>query len=105
MIADCLDKVGVRDNVMDPRIRPVYQSARVVGFASTVKAIEVEGPPADKDDYYKGELQAVDALTDGDIMVVSQARGSYWGSCWRPPRATAAAGGSWPTPGRATRFS
>ncbi len=79
VIADCLDKVGVRSNVMDPRIRPVYQSARVVGFASTVKAIEVDAMPADPDNYYKGELQAVDALTDGDIIVVSHARGSYWG--------------------------
>jgi regulator of RNase E activity RraA len=79
VIADCLDKVGVRNNVMDPRIRPIYPGARMAGFASTVKAIEVDGPPANKDEYYKGELQAVDALRNGDIMVVSQARGSYWG--------------------------
>lgn len=79
VIADCLDRVGVRDNVMDTRIRPIYPEARMAGFASTVHAIEVDQPPANKDDYYKGELQAVDALKDGDIMVVSQVRGSYWG--------------------------
>ena len=79
VVADCLDKVGVRANVMDPRIRPIYPSARMAGVASTVHAIEVESPPDNPDDYYKGELRAVDALTDGDIMVVSQARGSYWG--------------------------
>jgi 4-hydroxy-4-methyl-2-oxoglutarate aldolase len=79
VVADCLDRVGVRANVMDPRIRPLYPEARMVGFASTVQAVEVAGPPANPDDYYRGELQAVDALNDGDIMVVSTVRGSYWG--------------------------
>jgi 4-hydroxy-4-methyl-2-oxoglutarate aldolase len=79
VVADCLDKVGVRSNVMDTRIRPIYPQARMSGFASTVHAIEVDQPPADPDNYYKGELQAVDAIRDGDIMVVSQVRGSYWG--------------------------
>lgn len=79
VVADCLDKVGCRSNVMDPRIRPLYPEARMAGFASTVHAIEVDRPPADPDDYYRGELQAVDALHDGDIMVVSTVRGSYWG--------------------------
>ncbi len=79
VVADCLDKVGVRDNVMDTRIRPIYPEAQMAGFASTVHVVEVNEPPANRDDYYKGELQAVDALKDGDIMVVSQARGSYWG--------------------------
>jgi 4-hydroxy-4-methyl-2-oxoglutarate aldolase len=79
VVADCLDRVGVRANVMDPRIRPLYPQARMAGFASTVHAVEVAGPPANPDDYYRGELQAVDALGDGDIMVVSTVRGSYWG--------------------------
>jgi 4-hydroxy-4-methyl-2-oxoglutarate aldolase len=79
VVADCLDRVGVRSNVMHPGIRPLYRSARMAGFASTVHAIEVDTPPANPDDYYRGELQAVDALRDGDIMVVSTVRGSYWG--------------------------
>jgi regulator of RNase E activity RraA len=79
VVADCLDRVGVRSNVMDPRIRPLYPEARMVGLASTVHAVEVSAPPADPDDYYRGELQAVDALREGDIMIVSRVRGSYWG--------------------------
>jgi 4-hydroxy-4-methyl-2-oxoglutarate aldolase len=79
VVADCLDRVGVRTNVMDPRIRPLYPQARMAGFASTVHAVEVDTPPASPDDYYRGELQAVDALRPGDIMVVSTVRGSYWG--------------------------
>jgi len=79
VVADCLDKVGVRTNVMDPRIRPLYPEARMAGFAATVRAVQVSGPPANRDDYYKGELQAVDALRADDIMLVSTVQGSYWG--------------------------
>jgi regulator of RNase E activity RraA len=79
VVADCLDKVGYRANVMEPRIRPLYPDARVAGFASTVHAVQVNGPPANRDDYYKGELQAVDALRPDDIMIVSTVQGSYWG--------------------------
>jgi regulator of RNase E activity RraA len=79
VVADCLDRVGVRTNVMAPDIRPLYPEARIAGFAATVRAVEVSAPPANADDYYRGELQAVDALTRGDVMVVSTVRGSYWG--------------------------
>ena len=51
----------------------------MAGFASTVHAVQVAGPPADRGDYYKGELQAVDALRADDIMIVSTMEGSYWG--------------------------
>jgi len=64
---------------MDPRIRPLYPEARMAGFASTVHAVQVDAPPANRDDYYRGELQAVDALRPGDIMMVSTVHGSYWG--------------------------
>jgi len=79
VVADCLDKVGVRQNVMDPRIRPLYPEARLAGFASTVHAVQVTEPPANPDDYYRGELQAVDALEPDDVMIVSTVQGSYWG--------------------------
>jgi regulator of RNase E activity RraA len=64
---------------MDPHIRPLYPTARLTGFAVTVRCVEVESPPANRDDFYKGELQAVDALRQGDVMVVSTVRASYWG--------------------------
>ena len=44
-----------------------------------MRCVEVDGPPADREDWYKGELQAVDALQTGDVMVVSTCRGCYWG--------------------------
>ena len=79
VVSDCLDRIGYRDQVMKPHIRPLYPEARMAGFAMTVHCIEVEALPANPDDYYKGELQAVDSLKAGDVMVVSTCEGSYWG--------------------------
>lgn len=79
VVSDCLDRIGYRQQVMRPHIRPLYPQARLAGFAMTVHCIEVDSPPANEDDYYKGELQAVDSLRDGDVMVVSTCDGSYWG--------------------------
>ncbi len=78
VVSDCLDRVGIRDNVMAPHIRPLFPS-RLAGFAATVHAVAVEGPPADRSRWYAGEIQAVDAQQAGDVMVVSTCRGSYWG--------------------------
>lgn len=79
VVSDCLDKVGVRDNLMAPHIRPLYPEARLAGYARTVHVVEVDAPPANREDYYRGELAAVDAQQPGDVMVVSTCRGSYWG--------------------------
>jgi 4-hydroxy-4-methyl-2-oxoglutarate aldolase len=79
VLADCLDRMGLRDQVMAPHIRPLYPTASLAGFASTVHCVDVDAPPTDPDDYYKGELQAVDALSAGDVMVVSTCKSSYWG--------------------------
>jgi 4-hydroxy-4-methyl-2-oxoglutarate aldolase len=79
VVSDCLDRIGYRQQVMRPHIRPLYPEARLAGFAMTVHCIEVDAPPANPDDYYKGELQAVDSLSPGDVMVVSTCDGSYWG--------------------------
>jgi 4-hydroxy-4-methyl-2-oxoglutarate aldolase len=79
VVADCLDKIGLRNQVMEPHIRPLYPDAKLAGYAMTVHCVEVDSPPADAAEYYKGELQAVDALRPGDVMVVSTCRASYWG--------------------------
>ncbi len=79
VVSDCLDRLGYRQQVMAPRIRPLFAHARLAGFAATVHCVDVDLMPADPDQYYKGELQAVDALRNGDVMVVSTCGGSYWG--------------------------
>jgi regulator of RNase E activity RraA len=79
VVADCLDHVGVRGNLLAPHIRPLFAGARVAGRALTVQMVEVEAIPENRDDWYRGELQAVDSQGPGDVMVVSTCTGSYWG--------------------------
>jgi len=79
VVADCLDRLSLRSQVLDPRIRPLYPEAKLAGYAATVRCVEVDAVPARRDDWYRGELQAVDALQPRDVMVVSTCRGSYWG--------------------------
>jgi 4-hydroxy-4-methyl-2-oxoglutarate aldolase len=79
VVADCLDRLGVRMQVLEPHIRPLYADAKVAGYAATVHCIEVEAVPDDRADWYRGEMNAVDSLEPGDVMVVSTCRGSYWG--------------------------
>jgi 4-hydroxy-4-methyl-2-oxoglutarate aldolase len=79
VVSDCLDRLGYRNQVLAPHIRPLFPTARVAGIAFTVECVTIDGVPEDKDNHYKGELQAVDALRVGDVMVVSSCEGSYWG--------------------------
>jgi 4-hydroxy-4-methyl-2-oxoglutarate aldolase len=76
VVSDCLDRVGIRDKVMAPHIRPLARGTRTAGFAATVLAVQVNEVP---DDPYAGEIRAVDAQQPGDVMVVSTCNGSYWG--------------------------
>jgi regulator of RNase E activity RraA len=79
VVSDCLDRLGIRTQVLEPHIRPLYADAKVAGYAATVHCIDVEAVPEDRSDWYGGELSAVDSLHPGDVMVVSTCRGSYWG--------------------------
>jgi regulator of RNase E activity RraA len=79
VVSDCLDRLGHRAQVMEPHIRPLSREMKVAGYASTVHCIEVDSVPPAREDWYRGELGAVDALQPGDVMVVSTCRGSYWG--------------------------
>ena len=76
VVSDCLDRLGHRAQVLAPHIRPPAREMKVAGYASTVQCVEVDRVPPDRDDWYRGELSAVDALAPGDVMVVSTCRGS-----------------------------
>ena len=79
VVSDCLDRVGIRNNVMAPRIRPLYPHAKLAGFAATVRCRSAADVPERRADWYRGELEAVDALRLADVMVVSTCDGCYWG--------------------------
>jgi len=79
VISDCLDRVGLRANTMAPCIRPLATGSKAVGHAATVRLVHVDRPPAERSDYYRGEIEALEAMQPGDVMVVSTCAGSYWG--------------------------
>jgi 4-hydroxy-4-methyl-2-oxoglutarate aldolase len=79
VVADCLDRQGLRRQVLAPRIRPLTPTMRLAGFAATVHCIEVDAVPESRDDWYRNELASVDALKPGDVIIVSTCRGSFWG--------------------------
>lgn len=79
VVSDCLDRVGIRENVLAPHIRPLATDSRLAGFAATVRAVQVDRPPEDPEQWYAGEIRAVDSQQPGDVMVVSTCQGSYWG--------------------------
>ena len=79
VVADVLDRIGYRDQVLAPYIRPIFPEAKVAGIAATVEVADISAVPANPDEWYKGELQAIDALTTGEVMMVSKTSGSYWG--------------------------
>lgn len=76
VVSDCLDQVGYRDQAMEPSIRPLYPEAKIAGIAATVLAHEVYAAPAEP---YLRELEAVDRLQAGEVMVVSRVDGCYFG--------------------------
>jgi regulator of RNase E activity RraA len=79
VVSDCLDSLGVRDNVLAPHIRPLVRESRVAGFARTVALAEVDAPPEDPRDNYRLELESVGSLAEGDVVVTSTCHRSYWG--------------------------
>ncbi len=86
VIADALDGCGYRDQILRHDIRPLYPDAVAVGRALTVLSVDVYDIP---DDPYKLELEAVDALKPGDVMV-AQTNGTTRSSLWGELLSTAA---------------
>lgn len=78
VVSDCLDAMGLREQVMAPHVRPLADSDRIVGRAHTMQVVEVDGPPADEDRYI-AEIAAVDSVEPGHVLVGSTCPGSLWG--------------------------
>jgi 4-hydroxy-4-methyl-2-oxoglutarate aldolase len=77
VVSDVLDRLGFRQQAMAPEIRPLFPEARVCGLARPVLAIPSYAVPAK--DPYKLELEVVDTMRPGDVMVISRIDGSFWG--------------------------
>lgn len=79
VLADVMDDLGYRGQVMRHDIRPLYEGAAVAGRAATMKAVEVDGIP---DEPFKLELELLDSIVPGEVVVCSTEESSYaamWG--------------------------
>jgi 4-hydroxy-4-methyl-2-oxoglutarate aldolase len=80
VIADVLDELGFREQAMDPAIRPLPGVSRLFGRAFTVRAETTAEIPEEP---YRAELEAVDALVDGDVVVAAvegeHGPSGFWG--------------------------
>lgn len=79
VVSDCLDALGLREQVMAPHLRPLADDHAMVGRAHTMRVLEVDGPPASTDLHYAAEIAAVDSIEPGHVLVGSTCRGSLWG--------------------------
>lgn len=79
VLADVLDRLGLRDQAMAARLRPLWPDALVVGRAHTVLTVDVYEL---KPDPYRLEIEAVDTLKPGDVLVAAtgpSTRTCFWG--------------------------
>ncbi len=79
VVSDVLDGLGLPDQAMAARLRPLSLTDRVVGRAHTVLTADVYERPAEP---YRLEIESVDALQAGDVMVActnGSERTCFWG--------------------------
>ena len=79
VLSEVLDAPGLHDQPMATRLRPIAPTMRVVGRAHTALTADVYERAADP---YRLEIEAVDALTPGDVMVAATNRSErtcFWG--------------------------
>ena len=79
IVCDALDRMGLREQALDPALRPLWPAARLVGPAMPVVVVCEEAIP---DQPYAGEMAALDALAPGEVPVFqieSGSRAAAWG--------------------------
>ncbi len=79
LIADNLDKLGLRDQTMDYRIRPVYPEALCIGRAVTLLSVQYYKIPENP---YQVELEAIDNLKGGEVIIGTtngELTAGFWG--------------------------
>jgi len=79
VLADVLDSLGYRNQVMRHDIRPLYPEAKVVGRAATMLGIQAYSVPEQP---YMLELELLDDLKPGEVVVCTvqgERNSSVWG--------------------------
>ncbi len=79
VVADILDELGYRNQAMRQDIRPLERRFVIAGRAKTILAVDVYEIPEDP---YKLEIESIDSLKEGDVVVACtnrSTRNGYWG--------------------------
>jgi regulator of RNase E activity RraA len=87
VLADVMDKLGYRRQIMRPDIRPIYAEARIAGRAATMLAVDTYVLPTEP---YKLEMDLLDDLKPGEVIVCTW-HGTRPCSIWGELLATCAA--------------
>jgi len=78
-LADALDAVGCRQQVMEAAIAPLATGMRAIGRAATVQFARVDH---DSDEPYDDAIAFIDGLETGTIVVIASeasTRSAFWG--------------------------
>jgi 4-hydroxy-4-methyl-2-oxoglutarate aldolase len=79
VLADILDGLGYRNQVMRPEVRPLYLGARVAGRAATMLVVNVTDVPEQP---YRLLMELLDSMKVGEVAVAGvqgTARAAMWG--------------------------
>lgn len=79
VVADVLDKLGYRNQILSARVKALTPANRVFGQVFTARAVKVSEVPAEP---YKLEMEAIDTMQAGDVLVVDAGHiqeSAFWG--------------------------
>jgi len=79
VVADSLDELGYHNQAMNEHLRPLFSECRFAGWARTISCCDLYHVPEDP---YAKEIEAVDSILAGEVVVVSTAsskRNAPWG--------------------------
>ena len=79
VVSDALDQIGLRNQAMTESIRPLNPGFRFAGWARTIVCSDTHYVP---DDPYEKEIEAIDSILPGEVVVVStqrSVRNAPWG--------------------------
>jgi len=78
-LADALDALGCRDQVMEAAVAPLVPGRRLAGPAATVQFAPVDH---DSDEPYADAIEFIDKLEPGSVVVIAtggSTRSAFWG--------------------------
>lgn len=82
-VCDILDALGYREQAMHQRLRPLLPDRHACGFVGRARTVRwMETDYVDEDDPYGLEIEAIDSLRPGDVIVHSTDHGGTnapWG--------------------------